>query len=964
MHKFASCLAVLFAENLNAEPDSGDTDGDGECWVGDFNEGLCCGERWGLTGNPICWDNQFTYLRCCGLSAFPRLQDEDVLWDDVRRSHPAAEAGEYDFIIVGSGSAGSVLAARLASAHDADGMPWRVLLLESGPWDQPETSANPDIPPEDRTLWRRPLHANWSIGTDKRTWSYSTGQGLGGTSAVNSMLYTRGSVSEYERFGWPQETVVDAFQTLEAPMEVPGFKPDFTFHRDPKSAGSSGYDLTLVAALPEELPPVFSALISAFEAAGVPFRLDPHGSATIHGIGGSWRSMGCGHPECQPSRVNRFRFAKGRPRSSPYKRLVAPLNRTGGHHLHVVPGRTVERVIFDSDLNAVGVEVSEHKHDASDPELQRWTYRAKREVIISAGVFGSPKLLTLSGIAEPKELERLGIPLTASSPNVGRNLHEHVGVSIVTSTSVDCPVGYHQESEGKTTHLGNLDEFIGQFYAFLNATSNVPGSLGPVDAEVMILEGCLEGKLSLTFTIILLQGHTLGRLVVQSRNPSADIHMDYKPLSSSSDIELLANVIRILYTQIFSSDVLSDFELAVDPPWSVVADFQELAKWLRTSLYYYYHPTGTCRIDQSGTFGVVDSQLRVFGTQRLRVADASVFPESPSGHLDAPTRLVGELASRFILSAWNAPDDSAAPPASGGPFVELNGYRNSWMPVRGLGTNGFEGQQAQTTVRSFLHLGGRLLDTALTYNNHRDIASALAASGVPRSEIFLVSKVSPSDMGLTQARKAIDRIVQDLGTHLDLVLIHWPSNYEKDAPLPPCARPPDGSWRACRAETWQAFEEAHSQGQVRALGVSNFGVRHLTQLLDEPGRKLPVAVNEVEFHPWWPQPALRRFCTERRIALIAYGSTGGSLMGGAMLRAPVVVQAAAAVGKSPAQVLLRWALQHGVTVIPASTSEAHLAENLDIVDWELGPSIVAAISNSVAPQDRMRVYLPDPEHAP
>merc|ERR1711963_749738 len=101
---------------------------------------------------------------------------------------------------------------------------------------------------------------------------------------------------------------------------------------------------------------------------------------------------------------------------------------------------------------------------------------------------------------------------------------------------------------------------------------------------------------------------------------------------------------------------------------------------------------------------------------------------------------------------------------------------------------------------------------------------------------------------------------------------------------------------------------------------SNFGVRHLTELLNDADRKLPVAANEVEFHPWWPQLPLRKFCKEHRIALIAYGSLGSSLLGGAMLQAPQVAQASALSQRSPAQVLLRWAVQRGVAVIPSASS--------------------------------------------
>lgn len=283
------------------------------------------------------------------------------------------------------------------------------------------------------------------------------------------------------------------------------------------------------------------------------------------------------------------------------------------------------------------------------------------------------------------------------------------------------------------------------------------------------------------------------------------------------------------------------------------------------------------------------------------------------------------------------------------------------MPLRGLGTNGFDGEHCRLTVRRFLQLGGRHIDTAMLYNNHDDIRAAYSSSGIPRKELFLVSKIPPSEMGFTETIKAIDRIVQELGTYLDLLLIHWPANFDDKASLPACARSPS-SWKGCRAATWKAMEEAYRGGKVRALGVSNFGVRHLTELIEEPTRTLPIAANQVEFHPWWPQMLLRKFCAEQYIALIAYGSLGGSLIGGAMLQAPVVTHVATAVKRTPAQVLLRWALQQNVAVIPSASSQEHLAQNFDTVEWELGSSEMDLLG--VSPQDRMRIFLPDPEHAP
>ncbi|CAK9088126.1 unnamed protein product [Durusdinium trenchii] len=663
-------------------------------------------------------------------------------------------------------------------------------------------------------------------------------------------------------------------------------------------------------------------------------------------------SRGCGHPRCQPTRLSRVQLAAGRPRSTTYQNLASHLRSSPAHRFQTLTHAYAERVVFDGD-KAIGVEVS----IASSPKAvdQRLRFRAKKEVILATGVLATPKILTLSGIAEPKELERLDIPVVASSPSVSRYFHEHVGLSIVAHTNVPCPEGFHLTEDGSTTHLGNTDQFIGQIYAFMNATNNTPGAAGPLDTEVMLLEGCLEGHLTLTFTLILLQARTRGRLVVQSRNPFSSPHLDYKPLSNSEDIQVLANAIRLLYQGVFASPELAPFELGVSPGMEVIGDFHELAQWIRANIYYYSHPTGTARIERAGEPGVVDSELRVLGTRNLRVADTSVFPESPSGHSDAPARLAGELCARSILS--NIQKEEVDKEVAGGPSVQLRGYPVR-MPLRGFGTNGFQGEKVKNSLRSFFQLGGRMIDTALLYENHRDIGEALAAGTVPREEVFLISKIPPTEMGAEETYTAVQRAVDELGTHLDLVLLHWPANFDKKAPLPRCAA---AGWRSCRAQAWRGMERAQNEGKVRALGVSNFGVRHLTELLAD-GPSLPIAVNQVEMHPWWPQLRLQKFCREKHIQLIAYGSLGSSLLGGATLRSPAVVKVAKRVGRTPAQVLLRWAIQQGIAVIPSSSSVGRMEENLAIYGWDLSAADMEDLK--VYPADRMRIFLPDPENAP
>lgn len=950
-----------------------------ECWGGDFTEKLCCGGRFLISGNPHCWNEEFSHARCCGVKVLPRLVDADERWEGLlARSQPAEpEEVEVDFVVVGAGSAGSVVAARLAEAQGPAGGRWRVLLVEAGSGQAPDPmEADPDNAPSSAGWWPA-LEAAWKLpsGTSG-TWSYNSGRGLGGSATVNSMLYTRGSVSEYNAMGWSTDEVLSAYMELEAPMDMPGFDVAPGFHRPATLEHPRGYPLTLVSARRDELPGLFGALLDAFEASGVPFRLDPHGNTTIHGIGGAWRAIGCRHPaRCAPTRLSRVRQACGRPRATTFLSLVAPLNATS--QLQILSDAHVTRVVFDATRRAVGIDVVETSvadDDGSEEQhLRRRFVRVRKEVILSAGVFRSPQLLVLSGIGEPRDLERLGVPLVAESPEVGLNLADHVGLSIVVRTSTPCPEGSHVGADGKRTHLGDTSDFIGQLYAFVNVTSNEPGTPGPVDAEIMLLEGCMGDKLTLTFTIILLHAHSRGRVVVQSRNPLTPPVVDYQPLSHSEDIPLMMKAIRWLYANVLMHTGLARFGLQLLLPWEVVNEEggEILKAFILQNLYFYQHPTGTNRATSTASKGVVDRRLRVRGVDGLRVADASALAVQPSGHSDGPSRLVGQLAARFLLEdhpvapAFTSPSAVAAPripPAQLAPAVYLEGY-DTWMPLRGLGTNGFEGEHLLSAVQRYVRLGGRLLDTGLLYGNHADIATAITTSGLPRSAFFLSSKIPPGRMGFDEATSAIDQILFELRIeYVDLVLIHWPAMFNDDRP-PRCAAEA-GGWPGCRRATWLAMEAAHRNGKVRALGVSNFGEGHLRDILEAPGRRLPIATNEFELTPWWPQHDLRAFCRQHGIAVTAFGSLGGSLIGGAMLNAPVVQRVAREEGRSPAQVLLRWAVQSGVAVIPSSSSQGHAEDNWDIAAWDLSAAAMRQLDAIADSEGMMKVFQPDPATAP
>jgi diketogulonate reductase-like aldo/keto reductase len=241
--------------------------------------------------------------------------------------------------------------------------------------------------------------------------------------------------------------------------------------------------------------------------------------------------------------------------------------------------------------------------------------------------------------------------------------------------------------------------------------------------------------------------------------------------------------------------------------------------------------------------------------------------------------------------------------------VELNDGNS--MPLIGLGTWGLRGETCYRAVREALDIGYRLIDTAPLYHNEEEIGRALRDSGIDRDEVFLTTKVGTSDMGYESAIRACQDSLGRLGVdQVDLYLIHWPSEGKN-------------------LDTWKALEQLRSRGLVRSIGVSNFTVPMLDELLFS-ARVVP-AVNQIEINPFVYDRELVRFCSDNRIHLEAYSP----LTRGNCLQEKEVLQIANAYERSPAQILLRWALQKGLTVIPKATSSAHLRENYNIFDFEL-----------------------------
>jgi len=242
------------------------------------------------------------------------------------------------------------------------------------------------------------------------------------------------------------------------------------------------------------------------------------------------------------------------------------------------------------------------------------------------------------------------------------------------------------------------------------------------------------------------------------------------------------------------------------------------------------------------------------------------------------------------------------------------------MPWLGLGLWQVpSGRTAERTVAAALSVGYRHFDTAALYGNEADLGRALRASDVPREEVFVTTKLWNSDHGHAKALRAFDRSLRTLGLdYVDLYLILWPVA--------------EG-----RGESWRALVEIAASGRARAIGVSNYTIPHLEALLGETD--VVPAVNQVEFNPFLYQRDLLAFCREHGIQLEAYSP----LTKGHSLEDPRLRAVADRLHRTPAQVALRWALQHEVVVIPKTTSPERMRENASLFDFELGPAEMRAL---------------------
>lgn len=303
------------------------------------------------------------------------------------------------------------------------------------------------------------------------------------------------------------------------------------------------------------------------------------------------------------------------------------------------------------------------------------------------------------------------------------------------------------------------------------------------------------------------------------------------------------------------------------------------------------------------------------------------------------------------------------------------------MPMAGLGLPKCEPdaargddcrEKARNATLEFLLLGGRLLDTALAYENHRAVGAAIQEAvdkhGVRREDIFVSSKINPDWFSTGNVTRAVRRTLDELGLeYVDLLLLHHPGRAGRtpaQARIAGC-----DSWRQCRRDAWLALSRARDDGLVRSAGVSNFGPRQISELLELGAA--PVSSHQQELHPWVPR-AWRQaadFCRDHGIEVTAYAAIGGGrskqYKGGKFLASSAVDAIAKSHGRSPSQVLLRWAVQSGVHVIPRSFNPQHMRQNLDIFGWALSDEEMRELGSVPEEQRKPQYeYMHTPDRIP
>ncbi len=516
---------------------------------------------------------------------------------------------EYDYIIVGAGSAGCVLAGRLSEDPGVS-----VILLEAGGRDD---KSEIHIPAAFPKLFKTAY--DWNFVTakqpelDNRELYWPRGRMLGGSSSMNAMMWVRGHRADYDDWGvpgWDHRDVVPYFQRAE--------------HREGSNRGEV-YGTTGPLWISEQRSPnpTTAAFLASCGAAGL---------TPLEELNGPSHEGFAQTPVTQ---------RRGR-RWSAADAYVHPAE--GRRNLTVRTGSLVKKIVIENG-RAVGVE-----HGG-----RRLT--ARREVIVSAGAIGSPHLLMLSGIGEAAHLAEHGIEVVADRPGVGEHLEDHLATSVlrqcpqkITLTTAAGGLGALRElGNYLLRHKGMLTSNVGEAVAFIKSDE----SLAAPDLELIFAPGPfvnhgLEPPAGhgITVGVVLLQPDSSGRIRLASADPADPPRIDPGYLTGESDLRRLLFGLRFA-ERLIEQEPLRPYAGEPMAPYPGPGDDEQLARYVREHSETLYHPTGTCRMGTDAD-SVVDPALRVRGVEGLRVADVSIMPRINRGHTHAPAIMIGEKAADLL----------------------------------------------------------------------------------------------------------------------------------------------------------------------------------------------------------------------------------------------------------------------------------------------------------------------------
>ena len=525
----------------------------------------------------------------------------------------------YDYIVVGAGSAGAVVANRLSA--DARN---RVLLLEAGPASHPWTR----IPIGFAKLINNPA-ANWlytsepEANTNGRKLPVPRGRLLGGSSAINGMAFVRGQARDFDTWaqmgnqGWSYDDVLPFFRRMES---YEGGDDAFRGREGP-----------LRVTNPEPRDPLYAALIKAAGEAGIVHNPDYNG-ASQDGIA-----------------MSQATISSGRRMSTASCYLDPILKR---ENLHIETGALTEALVLEGKrCTGVRYSVGGNVREA----------RAAREVVVSAGSINSPQLLELSGIGEPERLRALGIVVRHALPGVGENLRDHyaprtrwaIGTKGITFNDRARGLGLvGQALRYALFNQGLLGMVAAPIRAFVRSREGLDAPDVLLGWVPMLTEPGPKGpKLSrqsgVTCYAHPMRPESKGHIHIVSADPRRPPAIHFNFLSSPVDAEITVRAVRIARAVMTASAMASLQVTEIAPGESQTTD-EEILTWVKRVAETTYHPVGTCKMG-SDAMAVVDAQLRVHGIDGLRVADASIMPTLTSGNTNAPSIMIGEKAADMVL---------------------------------------------------------------------------------------------------------------------------------------------------------------------------------------------------------------------------------------------------------------------------------------------------------------------------